>query len=146
MKKMEPVSKIMTTDLVTLCINDDLVTAEKLFFKNKIKHIPVVKEKEIIGMLSYTDMQRVSYSDVNDDETSIDSFVYNTFTIEQVMAKNIIAVPPCTSIKDAAELLKKKEFNALPVIEDSELVGLVTTNGPIPLLVVTVISSLSLHP
>jgi CBS domain-containing protein len=127
MRKDEPVSKIMTTDLVTLCINDDLVTAEKLFFKNKIKHIPVVKEKEIIGMLSYTDMQRVSYSDVNDDETSIDSFVYNTFTIEQVMAKNIIAVPPYTSIKDAAELLKKKEFNALPVIEDSELVGLVTT-------------------
>ena len=135
MRKDEPVSKIMTTDLVTLCINDDLVTAEKLFFKNKIKHIPVVKEKEIIGMLSYTDMQRVSFSDVNEDQTSINSFVYNTFTIEQVMAKNIIAVPPYTSIKDAAELLKKKEFNALPVIEDSELVGLVTTTDFVKYLV-----------
>jgi CBS domain-containing protein len=135
MRKDEPVSKIMATDLVTLCINDDLVTAEKLFFKNKIKHIPVVKEKEIIGMLSYTDMQRVSFSDVNEDQTSINSFVYNTFTIEQVMAKNIIAVPPYTSIKDAAELLKKKEFNALPVIEDSELVGLVTTTDFVKYLV-----------
>ncbi|ARV15301.1 CBS domain-containing protein [Polaribacter sp. SA4-12] len=127
MKKDEYVSTIMATDLVTLCISDDLVTAEKLFIKNKIKHIPVVKEKEIIGMLSYTDMQRVCCSDVSQDKTSIDSFVYNTFTIEQVMAKNIIAVPPYTSIKDAAELLKRKEFHALPVIEDSELVGIVTT-------------------
>ncbi|ARV15302.1 CBS domain-containing protein [Polaribacter sp. SA4-12] len=135
MRKDEPVSTIMATDLVTLCISDDLVTAEKLFIKNKIKHIPVVKEKEIIGMLSYTDIQRVSYSDISDDQTSIDSFVYNTFTIEQVMAKNIVAVPPYTSIKDAAELLTKKGFHALPVVEDSELVGIVTTRDLVKYLV-----------
>jgi CBS domain-containing protein len=135
MKKEEPISKIMATDLVTLCVSDDLVTAEKLFVENKIKHIPIVKEKEIIGMLSFTDLQKVSYSDVSEDQRSIDSFVYNTFTIEQVMAKNIIAVPPYTSIKDAAELLTKKGFHALPVIEDSELVGIVTTRDLVKYLV-----------
>ena len=135
MRKDEPVSIIMATDLVTLCISDDLVTAEKLFIKNKIKHIPVVKDKEIIGMLSYTDIQRVSYSDISEDQSSIDSFVYNTFTIEQVMAKNIIAIPPYTSIKDAAELLTKKGFHALPVVEDSELVGIVTTRDLVKYLV-----------
>ena len=135
MRKDEPVSTIMATNLVTLCISDDLVTAEKLFIQNKIKHIPVVKDKEIIGMLSYTDIQRVSYSDISEDQRSIDSFVYNTFTIEQVMAKNIIAIPPYTSIKDAAELLTKKGFHALPVIEDSELVGIVTTRDLVKYLV-----------
>ncbi|MCL7754515.1 CBS domain-containing protein [Polaribacter sp. Z022] len=135
MRKEEPISTIMATDLVTLSINDDLVTAEKLFIDNKIKHIPVVKEKEIIGMLSYTDLQRVSYADVNDDETSIESYVYNTFSIEQVMVKNIIAVPPYTSIKDVADLLTRKEFHALPVVEDSELVGIVTTRDLVKYLV-----------
>lgn len=135
MRKDEPVSIIMSTDLVTLCVSDELVTAEKLFIKNKIKHIPVVKEKEIIGMLSYTDIQRVSYSDISEDQRTIDSFVYNTFTIEQVMAKNIIAIPPYTSIKDAAELLTKKGFHALPVVEDSELVGIVTTRDLVKYLV-----------
>ncbi|MEO9571239.1 MAG: CBS domain-containing protein [Polaribacter sp.] len=135
MRKEEPISRIMATDLVTLCVTDNLVTAEKLFIEKKIKHIPVVKEKEIIGMLSYTDLQRVSYSDVSEDEKSIDSFVYNTFTIEQVMAKNIIAVPPYTSIKDAGELLTKKGFHALPVVEDSELVGIVTTRDLVKYLV-----------
>ena len=135
MKRNEPISKIMITDLVTISTKDDLKTAEKLFNEHKIKHIPVVKGKEIIGMLSFTDLQKVSYSDVSEDETSIDSYVYNTFTIEQVMAKNIIAVPPYTSIKDAAELITKKGFHALPVIEDSELVGIVTTRDLVKYLV-----------
>jgi CBS domain-containing protein len=135
MRSEEPISTIMATNLVTLSVNDDLVTAEKLFIDHKIKHIPVVKGKEIIGMLSYSDIQRVSFSDVNEDNTAIDSFVNNKFTIEQVMAKNIIAVPPYTSIKDAAELLTTKGFHALPVIEDSELVGIVTTRDLVKYLV-----------
>ncbi|WP_158839072.1 CBS domain-containing protein [Polaribacter sp. L3A8] len=135
MKRDEPISTIMATNLVTLSVNDDLVTAEKLFFDKKIKHIPVVKGKEIIGMLSYSDIQRVSYSDMNDDKKTINSVVKNTFSIEQVMAKNIIAIPPYTSIKDTAELLTNKGFHALPVIEDSELVGIVTTRDLVKYLV-----------
>jgi CBS domain-containing protein len=135
MRKEESISTIMATNLVTLSVNDDLVTAEKLFISHKIKHIPVVKGKEIIGMLSYSDIQKVSFSDVNEDNISINSVVNNSFSIEQVMAKNIIGVAPYTSIKDAAELLTKKEFHALPVIEDSELVGIVTTRDLVKYLV-----------
>jgi CBS domain-containing protein len=135
MRKRTPISAIMTTDLVTLNITDDLVTAEKLFLEKKIKHIPVVKNKEIIGMLSYSDILRISYADVTDDEKGVDTFVYNTFTIEQVMVKNVIMVPPYATIKEVAELLTKKEFHALPVVEDRELVGIVTTRDLINYLV-----------
>ena len=135
MKKRTPVSAIMATDLVTLNISDDLVTAVKLFLENKIKHIPVVKDKEIIGMLSYTDILKIGYSDVTDDEKGVETYVYNTFTIEQVMAKNVIMVPPYATIKEVAELLTKKEFHALPVVEDGELVGIVTTRDLINYLV-----------
>ena len=56
MKKRTPVSEIMSTDLVTLNSTiDTLEAAEKLFKKHKIKHIPVVNNKEVIGMLSYSD-------------------------------------------------------------------------------------------
>ena len=135
MRRDEPISTIMATNLVTLSINDDLVTAEKLFIAHKIKHIPVVRGKEIIGMLSYSDIQKVSASTLNEDKTSVDSYVHNTYSIDQVMAKNIIAIPPYTSIKDTAELLTNKEFHALPVIEDSELVGIVTTRDLVKYLV-----------
>lgn len=135
MRRNEPISTIMATNLVTLCVTDDLVTAEKLFIEHKIKHIPVVREKEIIGMLSYYDIQTVSSAVLNEDKTSVDSYINNTFSIEQVMDKRITAIPPYTSIKDAAELLTTKGFHALPVVEDSELVGIVTTRDLVKYLV-----------
>ncbi|AUC21086.1 MULTISPECIES: CBS domain-containing protein [Polaribacter] len=135
MRRDEPISTIMATNLVTLCVTDDLVTAEKLFIEHKIKHIPVVRDKEIIGMLSYYDIQTVSSAVLNEDQTSVDSYINNNFSIAQVMDKSITAIPPYTSIKDAAELLTTKGFHALPVVEDSELVGIVTTRDLVKYLV-----------
>ncbi len=49
------------------------------------------------------------------------------FTIEQVMAKNLVRVSSNTTIKEVAEILAKREFHALPVIDDGKLSGIVTT-------------------
>ena len=128
MKKRMPVSTIMTKDLITVNNSDDLTTAEILFKRHNIRHIPVVKGKEIIGMLSYTDLLRISYADaVYDDELDVDTMVYNMFTIEQVMAKNLVQVSSQTTIKEVAEMLSENEFHALPIVDDGELVGIVTT-------------------
>lgn len=129
------VSTIMTKDLITVNHTDDLTTAEKLFKDHTIRHIPVVNGKKIIGMLSYTDLLRISYADaVYEDETEIDTMVYNMFTIEQVMAKTLVKVSPKTTIKEVAEILSKEEFHALPIVENDELVGIVTTTDLIDYL------------
>jgi len=136
MKKRTPVSKIMTSDVITINHKDDLVTAERLFKEKKIRHIPVVSGDEIQGMLSYTDLLRISYADaVYGDEEDVDTVVYNMFTIEQVMAKNLISVNSTTTIKEVAEILSKKEFHALPVVDNNKLVGIVTTTDLINYLI-----------
>jgi CBS domain-containing protein len=128
MKKRMPVSAIMTKNLITVNHTDDLLTAEKLFNEHTIRHIPVVSGHEIIGMLSYTDLLRVSYADaVEDHESDVESVVFNMFTIEQVMAKELVMVSPNATIKEVAEILSEKEFHALPIVENNELVGIVTT-------------------
>ncbi|EGV43356.1 CBS domain-containing protein [Bizionia argentinensis JUB59] len=128
MKKREPVSEIMTKSVITLNFKDDLETAERIFKTKKIRHIPVVSGDEIKGMLSYTDLLRISFADaVDEDDDSVDSIVYNMFTIEQVMAKNLVSVPSTTTIKEVAEILAKKEFHALPIVDEDKLVGIVTT-------------------
>ncbi|MGW9686865.1 CBS domain-containing protein [Flagellimonas sp. 2504JD1-5] len=128
MKKNVPVSKIMTTDLVTLTIKDDLTTAEKYFKKYGIRHIPIVSGNAILGMLSLTDLLRISFADaVDETEESVDTMVYNMFTISQVMARDVVSVSPQTTIKEVAEFLSQKEFHALPVVEDGKLMGIVTT-------------------
>jgi CBS domain-containing membrane protein len=136
MKQKVPVSDIMTTNVVKLNITDDLTKAESLFKKNKIRHIPVVNGNKIVGILSYTDLLRISFADaVDDDEEVVDVTVYNMFSVEQVMAKNLVKISPETTIKETAEILSKQEFHALPVVKGDLLVGIVTTTDLIKYLV-----------
>ena len=136
MKKRTPVSAIMTSNVITLNSTDSLETAERLFKKHNIRHIPVVSGKEVLGMLSLTDLLRISFADAIDEEDdSVETIVYNMFTIEQVMAKNLVSVSSTTTIKDVALILSQKEFHAIPVIDDEKLVGIVTTTDLINYLI-----------
>lgn len=135
MEKNVPVSTIMTKEIVKLTISDDLTKAEALFKHYKIRHIPVVNGATIIGMLSYTDLLRISFADaVDEDEEIVDSTVYNMFTVEQVMAKKLTTIHPDTTIREAAEILACKDFHALPVCDEHRLVGIVTTTDLIKYL------------
>ena len=82
MKKVVPVASIMTKEVVKLNLSDDLTKAETLFKKHHIRHIPVVNGNKIIGMLSYTDLLRISFADsIEDDEDTVDTTVYNMFSV-----------------------------------------------------------------
>ena len=135
MNDRTPISSIMTREVVTLNSNDTLENAEHLFKSKKIRHIPIVKDNRIIGILSYTDLLRISFADaIDDDEEFVDTIVYNMFTIEQVMAKNLVSVSSADTVKHVAEILSKKEFHAIPVVEGTKLVGIVTTTDLINFL------------
>jgi CBS domain-containing protein len=126
----------MTKDIIALNRTDDLERAELLFKRHNIRHIPVVSGEVIIGMLSYTDLLRISFADAVDaSEKDVDTLVYNMFSIDQVMAKKITTVDSQTSIKKVAEILASKEFHALPVVDDGSLVGIVTTTDLINYLI-----------
>lgn len=130
MKRLEPVSKIMTKKLITLQMKDDLYKAEKLFKEYHIRHIPVVNENHIVGMLSLSDLQRISFLDnysFNEEEDGFDNSIYKMFDVEQIMIKNLVKVDSNITIKKVAEILAENEFHALPVVEDNMLVGIVTT-------------------
>ncbi|MGB5404262.1 HPP family protein [Robiginitalea sp.] len=131
-----PVSTIMSTQLIILNTTDSLEKAEHLFKKHKIRHIPVIEgQNKIVGMLSLTDLLRISFADgAYEEEDDIESVVYEMFTLSQVMAKNIKSVSPQTSIKEVAELLAAREFHAVPVVDQGDLVGIVTTTDLIKYL------------
>lgn len=136
MKQRVPISTIMTKNVIKLNTSDDLTKAEALFKKHKIRHIPVVSGNKILGMLSYTDLLRISFADATDEEDEVvDTTVYNMFTVEQVMAKNLVKVTPETTIKETAEILSEREFHALPVCEGDLLVGIITTTDLIKYLI-----------
>lgn len=128
MRKRIPVSTIMTKNIIAVNRTDDLETAERLFKQHHIRHIPVVSGDVIIGMLSYTDLLRISFADaINENDSEVDTVVYNMFTIDQVMTKNVVTVNSETTIKEVAKIITKNEFHALPIVDDGQLVGIVTS-------------------
>ena len=121
MKQRVPVSQIMSKDVVTIDPTKTLYEAEALFKKHHIRHIPVVEGRKLIGVLSLTDLLRISFADLSDDEKHVDSVVYDS-------------ISPDTTIKEAAEILAGQTFHALPVTENGNLVGMLTTTDLIKYL------------
>ena len=127
MKHRVPVSQIMTKDVVKLTTKNTLFDAEKLFKEHNIRHLPVVSGNQLIGILSYSDLLRISFSELSDNEEKVDTTVYNAYTTEQVMAKNPVGVSPDQTVRDVTEILAKQSFHSLPVVEKGELKGVITT-------------------
>ncbi len=128
MIRKAPISMIMTTPVITLEKTDSLEKAEHLFKKHHIRHIPVVENNKIVGMLSQTDLLRLSFADFSENTSDYsNALVYNMFTINQFMNRHIVTISVSNSIKEVAEILASHEFHALPVIAHNKLVGIVTT-------------------
>ncbi len=127
MKRREPISKIMTTDLLKLDVkNGNLYDAQNLLEKNNIRHLPVVEGESLKGIISLTDINRISYGG-NFGQSEVDNAIFDMLSIDQVMHHHPTTVSPEDTIKDVAEILATNEFHAVPVTENEELVGIVTT-------------------
>ncbi|MGC6470984.1 MAG: CBS domain-containing protein [Flavobacteriales bacterium] len=126
MKKRTPVSKIMTTDIVTVNTTQTLSEVDKILTENNIRHIPVVSGKTVIGMLSKIDLQKISFVNTVDGD-ELTTVIYDELSIEQVMTKNLIVIQKDNTIYDVADILATSEFHSLPVLDGEELVGIVTT-------------------
>jgi CBS domain-containing protein len=130
MKKRTPVSTIMTSDLVTVNPTNSVADVAKIFSEKNIHHVPVVSGTDLIGIISKTDMDRISYvSDWQSDKAN--TAIYDNLELDQVMTKNVETIQSEDQIKEAAELLAKGRYHALPVVEGGNIKGIVTSTDVI---------------
>lgn len=132
MKNDVPVSQIMTKNILRLSLSNDLSTAESIMKKNHIRHLPVVDNERIVGMVSLNDLLRISFADAVDvDGEDVETTVYNMFSVEQVMTKKVVCITSQHTVAEAAGLFLQHEFHALPVVDNDCLTGIVTTTDVI---------------
>jgi len=127
MKKREPISHIMTKTVITVNENDDLRKVVEKLKQNTIRHIPIVKGKEVVGIISRTDINRLTFGALFEGQEGADEAILDMLTISQVMTSKPKTVSSDTIIRDLAEIFVKEEFHALPVVDNGELKGIVTT-------------------
>jgi CBS domain-containing protein len=100
-----------------------------------IRHLPVIAHGKLAGIISHTDIMRLSFGSMFEGQQSSDEAIFDMLKLEQVMVSNPKTVDPWQSIKDVAEYLTRAEFHALPVVENGKLLGIVTTTDVIRYLV-----------
>lgn len=131
MKKREPISHIMTKSVVTVNQNDDLTKVVEKLKANSIRHLPVVNGKKVVGIISRTDINRLTFGALFNGQEGSDEAVLQMLTIPQVMTSKPKTVSSDVIIRDLAEIFSKEEFHALPVVDNGELTGIVTTTDVI---------------
>jgi CBS domain-containing protein len=127
MKKRVPVSTIMTRNLVTADVNDSLRHVNSLLKENNIRHVPVVSGSKLVGIISKSDIMRLSFGDMFDGQHEADQAVFDLLKLEQVMVSNPKVITEEETIQEVAEKFTQVEFHALPVVKGEEIVGIVST-------------------
>ena len=121
------VREIMMGSPVALKPQDTLDLANDVMSLGRIRHIPVVDDGRLVGLLSERDLMGAATSHVFGLKQKSKSALLKTVPIKDVMKKKVFTVKPDTPIKDAAHIMKEKKIGCVPVMTDSHLVGLVTT-------------------
>ncbi len=115
---MISVADFMTKDLVTVREADDLALAESLLKLGGIRHLPVVRERKLVGILTQRDLLRSGQSGKP---------TARELPVSEVMTKDPTSVRPGLGLAHAARLMLERKFGCLPVCEDDgTLVGIVT--------------------
>lgn len=134
MKKREPISTIMTKNIHVVQIEDKLTDAQEIVRKYGVRHVPVVHNKNLIGIISKTDLSRLTFSNIFEGQDEADEAVLDMLTLSQVMSHKPRVVKADDSIRHVAEILAVEEFHALPVVDPDDelkLVGIATTTDVI---------------
>jgi CBS domain-containing protein len=129
MDLLAPISSIMTNHVIAINPEDDLALVKDIFSKNPIHHIPVVRHKTLLGLISHHDFENfVKGLSANYEDRFVNETLMKTHKAKDIMTQRLAKVESTDRINVALEVFKLNRFHALPVVDDGELVGIVTTH------------------
>lgn len=122
-----PVRSYMTPDVAALSYDAPVSQARALLRAHAFHHIPIVDDGRVVGILSATDIARISLESWGTDIATVDAHLDAHFTLPEIMTLDPALVEASSSIHEAAEILAEGLFHALPVVDNGKLVGMITT-------------------
>lgn len=128
MNLFAPVSEIMTTNLVTVSPNDSIDDVKAIFDKKSIHHIPVINQGDLVGMVSKSDYMLFSHEgDADIYDKFIEEIRRKNYTVKDIMTTRLAKLEPDDKVNVALEVFRVNRFHALPVVDGTSLVGILTT-------------------
>jgi acetoin utilization protein AcuB len=124
------VSAIMSQNLLTVSPGDSVEKAAQLFRQRRVRHLLVLQNQRLVGMLSDHDLMR-AMEPLRTKKRLVNLgglfFLLEPLEVREIMTRNVVSVSPEYSLEDAAALMVRSRFGALPVVSSKrEVLGIVT--------------------
>lgn len=110
-----PTQDLMSTRISSLGPEATLGEALELTEARHVRHLPVVEEERVVGILSDRDLRRATARD-HGPETPV----------RELMSRDPLTVDPEEPLSRAAACLFEARISSLPVVDDGRLVGILT--------------------
>ena len=121
------VREIMSTDLVTLTEDETLAHAQGCMARGRIRHLPVVRDGKLVGLLTHRDLLAASFSIFAEVDRGEQRRIFGTVPVVEAMHRDVVTVAPDLPVREAARILLKNKYGCLPVVGPAgELVGILT--------------------
>jgi CBS domain-containing protein len=125
-RKTMKVKDVMTRDVATLGVNDELSLADDIMKLGRIRHLPVVEEGRLVGIISQRDLFKASLASAMGFGEKAKREFMKTVAVKEVMVDRVTTTTPEASIGEAGRVMLEKKIGCLPVIKGNNLVGLIT--------------------
>ncbi len=120
---MFSIDAVMSTNLITVPPSATLAEARTTMRENRIHHLPVTEGKSLVGLLTLTNVLAATDSFLRDDRDRIHA---NEVLVGDAMVKEVATVDVGASLRQAALFLEKHQIGCLPVMQEGDLVGIIT--------------------
>jgi len=129
------VREFMTTEVTSLQEADTLLDATMIFLRSTLRHLPVLRGNQLVGILTERDVKQFTPSVLSGISPDEYNQLMETTPISRVMTRDPMTVRPDQEAFEAASMLSTRRIGCLPVVENSELKGIITTTDMLRLLV-----------
>ena len=121
------VADLMSTELVTLTEDETLAHAQRCMARGRIRHLPVVRDGRLTGLITHRDLLAASFSIFAEVEHNEQRRIFDTVRVVEAMHRDVVTVSPDLGVAQAASILLENKYGCLPVVDpDGMLIGIVT--------------------
>ena len=121
------VGDLMTTEVVTLTEDETLAHAQRCMARGRIRHLPVVRDGRLTGLITHRDLLAASFSIFAEVESNEQRRIFATVPVVELMHRDVVTVTPNLGVSQAARILLDNKYGCLPVVDDeNRLLGIVT--------------------
>jgi CBS domain-containing protein len=120
------VREIMATDIESVDRNDTLLTVEERMATRQLRHLPVLEQGDLVGLVTQRDLFKAAMSSAMGYGEKAQQAYLRSVRVKEIMTYPVVTVSPDTSVAAAAEMIITKGIGCLPVVDGTTLVGMIT--------------------